>query len=590
MLQNSWAALLITAAVSSGATVPTETEKLVALARLYGVVRWFHPADSAQEIDWNRFAVHAVKHLRGAHGVDDLDRTLETLFAPVSVGLIVGTRLPEPTPREAPAGTQLVAWRHLGLGSGSSVTGAGRTQVYTSTRTNRPAGIDPPSSEISCGAPPRASAQVDVDLGLGLRARVPLVLTDAEATLGAGQRRLLDALQIEMRAIPNDGEVTDHDVRTADVIVAWSVFRHFYPYWGDVAVDWDACLPSLLEAASAAGSRDAHRNVLRRLVAAVQDGHGSVRDPCDGSGQKWLPITARGLAGRLVVTASAVPEQVRIGDVIMAIDGQPAATWLSEQDALTSGASQWRADRAVVALTRGPDGTRVALQIERPPAAPQVELTRTLREPVRELRPEQIAEIRPGVWYVDLVRTDWSALQPRLPELATANAVIFDVRGYPTDAGHRLLPHLLKAPEQDRWMHVPCIVEPFGRVAGWRSFGWNLEPASPYLAGRIVFLTDGRAISYGESVMGYVEGRGLGTIVGSATAGTNGNVNTFSVPSGMTIAFTGMRVTRHDGSRFHLVGVRPDLPAEATVDGIRAGRDEVLERALAVLGAAPVRR
>jgi hypothetical protein len=581
VLKNSLAALLVTATVGASAAPPTDTEKLVALTRLYGVVRWFHPADSAQEIDWNRFAIHAAKRIRVARSVDDLDKILETLFAPVAVGLTIGAELPEPTSREAPAGARLVAWRHLGLGTGSMARGTGRTRTYTSARTNRPAEINPLSSQMPCEVPLPAGGQVDVDLGSGLRARVPLVLTDAEATVDARQQRLLDALKTELGALPDTLEATDRDVRTADVIVAWSVFRHFYPYWAEVGVDWDTRLPSLLEAASAAGSREAHRDVLRRLVAGVRDGHGSVRDPRDGRKQASLPITARWLAGRLVVTASAVPERVRTGDVITAIDGQPTGMWFSEQEALTSGSSQWRADRVVVALTRGPEGTRATLELERPSATLKVELTRTLREPVREVRPEQIAQVRPGVWYVDLERTDWSTLQPHLPDLAGAQAVIFDVRGYPSDAGMRVLPYLLKAPDRDRWMHIPCIVEPFGRVATWQSRGWNLAPASPHLAGQVAFLTDARAISYAESVMGYVEALGLGTIVGSATAGTNGNVNAFSVPSGMTITFTGMRVTRHDGSPFHLLGVQPDVPVEPTAAGIRGGRDEVLERALA---------
>jgi len=131
--------------------------------------------------------------------------------------------------------------------------------------------------------------------------------------------------------------------------------------------------------------------------------------------------------------------------------------------------------------------------------------------------------------------------------LATARGVIFDVRGYPTDAGAWVLPHMLDTPETDRWMHVAKIVGPFGRIAGWQSVGWNLTPAAPRLAGKAVFLTDGRAISYAESVMGYVAGRHLATIVGSPTAGTNGNIATFQVPGEFTIVFTGMRVTGHDG-------------------------------------------
>jgi hypothetical protein len=44
-----------------------------------------------------------------------------------------------------------------------------------------------------------------------------------------------------------------------------------------------------------------------------------------------------------------------------------------------------------------------------------------------------------------------------------------------------------------------------------------------------------------------------------------------------------MRVRKHDGSQHHLVGIRPDIEAERTIEGVRNGRDEVLEKALEVL-------
>jgi C-terminal processing protease CtpA/Prc len=137
-------------------------------------------------------------------------------------------------------------------------------------------------------------------------------------------------------------------------------------------------------------------------------------------------------------------------------------------------------------------------------------------------------------------------------------------------------------------MHVAKIVGPFYETAGWQDIGWDVKPASPRLAGKIVFLTDGGAISYAESVMGYVADRKLGTIVGGTTAGTNGNVASFLTPGGFNLGFTAMRVTRHDGrSPHHLVGVRPDVPVEPTLLGLRAGRDEVLERGLAIASGSP---
>ena len=109
-----------------------------------------------------------------------------------------------------------------------------------------------------------------------------------------------------------------------------------------------------------------------------------------------------------------------------------------------------------------------------------------------------------------------------------------------------------------------------------------MKPIGPRVSGKIIFMTDGRAISYAESVMGYVADRKLGTIIGGATAGTNGNIATFTVPGGFNITFTGMRVTGHDGrTPHHLVGITPDIPATPTIAGLRNGRDEVLDRALA---------
>ena len=734
---NATLALLLLPAATQAPAAPAEPEKLAALARLYGVVRWFHPTDAAHEVDWNRFAVHAAAAVRSARTTADVQRALQETFAPVASGIVVGAELPAPAAPGAAASEGLVAWRHVGLGFGGQGSGTyhsarthrqapsqidgfstltqsmgaaelrgkivrlsaqvkadsfgpdgaaalwlrvdrgegpgffdnmsdrpiqapqwkeyaiegrvdadalqlafgvlargpvragfddvrlavkeadgawrplavlnpgfekheGWRRVGTSRRSElsypteappeggRFAAITPPTpgSQPLFEAPLRAGAHVDLELGLGLRARVPLVLTEAEAAGTPEQKARLDVLKGALALLPEAGKAVLPDVRAADVMVAWSAFRHFYPYWADLDVDWDARLPALLQAAAEAETAAAHHDALRRLVAEIRDGHGRVIDPV-AARLAWLPIAARALEGRLIVTASAVPDRVRVGDVIAAVDGRPADAWLAAQQALHSGSPQWRAARAATELAIGREGSRVTLDLEREGEAARrkVELSRDRRERVPEPRPEPLAALQPGVWYVDLERVNWPSLQAQMAELAAARAVIFDLRGYPGDAASQVLRHLLTAPEQNRWMHLPRIAEPFGKIAGWQDLGWNLEPARPRIAGKVAFLTDARAISYAESVMGYVEALRLGAIVGAPTAGTNGNVNSITLPSGTTLGFTGMRVTRHDGSAFHLAGVRPTVPVEPTLAGIRAGKDEVLERALAVVGA-----
>jgi C-terminal processing protease CtpA/Prc len=74
----------------------------------------------------------------------------------------------------------------------------------------------------------------------------------------------------------------------------------------------------------------------------------------------------------------------------------------------------------------------------------------------------------------------------------------------------------------------------------------------------------------------------LATIVGSTTAGQDGNINPFTLPGGYTFNYTGMRVFNLDGSRFIGVGIPPDVAVEPTIAGIRSGKDEVLDKAIAI--------
>lgn len=737
-------ALLVLAlgTTSSSQTSRRELENLAALARLYGVVRYFYPSDAAAALDWNRFAVHAVRQARAARNTDQLEAVLRSLFAPLGPGIEIAERLPAP-PAAGTTDPTLIAWRYFGAGISDSGTAsgpykskrngretripgvidgfatqmqslpaqnlrgrsirlrgmvradsrdgtgsawlwlrvdrpnqqmgffdnmgdrpvrdrtwreytiegmvaddatgvafgagavgavvaefddftlesrgtdgvwtvvliddpgfegsssAGWTPAGTSKRAaaSRPSGqapegkqflrLAPPpdavvSTELFSEGTPRAGAHVDVDLGSGLHARVPLALSSARARTNSANSAL-QALDASL-ATPADVIATDLDTRLADIVVSWNVFRHFYPYWVEAGVDWDARLAPHLEAAYAIRTREQHQAALRRLVADARDGHGGVIDTRHRTQRATLPIQLAVVENRIVITASDTQAAAPVGAVVTHVDGEAADKRLADLQALASGTPQWKQARAVNEMVSCALGARVAVALDTGAGPRTATFTCDAKAQPLEKRPAPVSELASGVWYVDLTRARMPQIAPELGKLASAKGVLFDVRGYPTDAGAGILRHLVSAAEQDRWMHVSKIVGPYGESAGWESFGWNVQPQSPRIRGHVVFLTDARAISYAESVLGYVADRKLGTIVGSPTAGTNGNVAAFLVPGGFSVTFTGMRVTRHDGTTpHHLAGIKPDVPVEPTVGGIRAGRDELIERALEVI-------
>jgi C-terminal processing protease CtpA/Prc len=290
---------------------------------------------------------------------------------------------------------------------------------------------------------------------------------------------------------------------------------------------------------------------------------------------------------RLIVTEAAPGIGLEKGDIVVSVDGAPAPLALENQERSISGATaQWIRLRALRELLTGASGTRVRLRLDRfktPGTHEDVQLTRSVPgifapPPVRQ----QVAELRPGIVYADLTRLTDAELKAAIPRLSAATGVIFDLRGSSGGfSAETLFSHLSDVPVTSPQFHVPEVSLPDRRDIRFRRTGeWTITPAPPRLKTRVVFLADARAIGDAESYLGIVEHYRLGEIVGASTAGTTGAVNRFDVPGGYTIAFTGMKVMKHDGSPHHGVGIRPSIVALPTRAGIAAGRDDALERAL----------
>jgi hypothetical protein len=427
---------------------------------------------------------------------------------------------------------------------------------------------------------PRPGETVDLDLGDGLRARVPIALYSRDGhTVGDDP----EAARKAQPAIAGDAAAPAFErvAGAADVIVAWSVLEHFWPYWDVVAVDWIAELDTALRDALDDRSIDDHVATLQRLAAAAPDDHGRVA--CPGrAAQAHLPFAVDVVENQVAVIASADPA-VQRGDVVIALDGRPAMTALADAEALASGTPQFRRWRARSQLGGGPSGAQVRVRLRRAGAERDVAIARGEREPAGSSRPA-IDRLDDGVYYVDLERASLAEIEAVIADLAAAPAVVFDLRGYP-NGNHRMLSYLLPRPDDARaWIAIPHVIRPDHApfsIVGWTTLGWELPVREPHITGRVAFLVGPATASYGESILGLIEHYHLGALVGSTSGGTNGNVAEITEPTGCSSIFTGLRVTRLDGSRLHLLGFSPDVPASRTLAGLAAGRDEVLEAALA---------
>jgi hypothetical protein len=55
------------------------------------------------------------------------------------------------------------------------------------------------------------------------------------------------------------------------------------------------------------------------------------------------------------------------------------------------------------------------------------------------------------------------------------------------------------------------------------------------------------------------------------------------LPGGISVNFSGHDVRHADGRQLQRLGIQPHIKVEPTIEGVRSGRDEVLERAVEFL-------
>jgi C-terminal processing protease CtpA/Prc len=373
------------------------------------------------------------------------------------------------------------------------------------------------------------------------------------------------------------------------VILAWNVLKHFYPYFDVLRTDWQAELPRALKSAAVDGNAEEYLGTLRRMVARLHDGHAGVFHPLLLLRDFTLPLVWDWVEDRLVIThvAELGAEGLRPGDIVLKVNGTQSRKALEQLEEEISGATPgWRRYRALIELRTGIHDSKVLLQVESGSGRVRdVTLRRSLAfSAISEPRPAKIHEVRSGIHYVDLDRITSQDWQRSLSVLERARGIIFDLRGYPVSAPV-VATHLIDRHSTSAHWKVPVVTLPdrLGRPEYLSLPRWDLMPTTPRLRARVAFIADARAISYAESILGIIEAYRLADIVGQATAGTNGNVNAFSLPGGYRISFTGMRVLKHDGSQHHGTGIRPTVPASRSIQGVRDGRDELLECAISVV-------
>jgi hypothetical protein len=384
----------------------------------------------------------------------------------------------------------------------------------------------------------------------------------------------------------------------AALLTAHGMLRRFFPYFDVVGDGIDARLQETLEAVETwnGSDRQGAIDILRRFGEVLQDGHQWVINYGPTPVIGYLPVLLEEINGRPVVRRSADPG-VHPGDAIVSINGRPIEEMYAEQYEMTSAATYgykfYKVCGSVSELTgdaelvlEDPNGLRRSVTV----SPLSYDEYFALYDPGESTRPNGPMNDLGfnDLYYINMDRNaspSSSDVSAAIADAVSRNArgLVLDMRGSPGagqgESAMRLIPYPFYSPQY----YTLELAGPDDTVLPMEQYQM-LPLDNPAWIGPLVLLTGPSAVSSAENFMQFLVGaRRPLSIVGRNSAGTNGNITGVQLPGGFGFTYTGMKVLNPDGTRFHGIGIVPDVEVQLTASALRDGVDEVLLAAIAVL-------
>jgi C-terminal processing protease CtpA/Prc len=378
----------------------------------------------------------------------------------------------------------------------------------------------------------------------------------------------------------------------------WNIVEYWAPYRNLIDEDWDAVLKDTLARAAQPLDAAAFQRELMRLVARADDGHANVNDQPpvrEPRGDCQLPVSLRYREGQFVVNAlladDAGASLFHPGDVVKTLDDEPLADLVKRIRDLYGASNEWSRMNVIArSLTRGacgPVSVRVQRDAELKLAAQRVDMKSLRLE--RVARADRAGEtfqmLTPQVAYLKLSSIKAADVNGYIATAAGAKALIVDIRNYPSEYVVYALGNLLVDET------APFVVFTKADLTNPGAFHFgpriSLTPAEPHFGGRVMILVDENSISQAEYTAMALRASPRARIVGTRTAGADGDVSPIDLPGGFRTRISGIGVFYPDRRPTQQVGVKLDVECPSTIAGLREGRDETLDCALRELAKDP---
>lgn len=392
----------------------------------------------------------------------------------------------------------------------------------------------------------------------------------------------------------------DDGLRMLGLFRYWNIVTYFFPSKYLINENWDDILKEFIPVFAADNTTLGYKLSCLKMINRIHDTHANISGDKElGAyfGKNYTMVKARIIEGKLIVTLIngdelANKEAIRVGDEILTVNGKTITQHRKEMEPVLCASNTSAADRnfASAFLLRGNgdslnitynhEGQTISGSLKLYPMkiANEAAVKKYYEGPTYKL-------LNDSIGYITLATIKAADLKTIFKTFENTKGIVIDIRNYPSE----FMPFAMAA-------YIKPDPSPFvkftnGNINNPGLFTFMKYPVSngaknkDYYKGKIVILVDERTQSQAEYTTMALRTAPNAVVMGSQTAGADGNVSMIPFPGDFGSYISGIGVYYPDGKITQGIGIVPDIEVKPTQLGIKNGVDELLERAVQYIAA-----
>ncbi len=380
----------------------------------------------------------------------------------------------------------------------------------------------------------------------------------------------------------------------------WNIIQYFFPYKHLIGEDWNRVLPAFIPTFVNARDSLSYRLAALSLIARIHDTHANVWGDQiiqnQYKGEYHAPVQVKFIDNQFVVTnfyndSLGTLSGLRRGDVVTSIDGISAETLVQQRRNYYPASNEPTQLRDISRdlLTGHTNAIKIAIERDGKPLT--LPMNRYKKGQAKFSNGIDYSSypkdscyqlLHPDVGYLFLGNVKADKLPQIMKSFKDTKGLVIDLRCYPSEFVVFSLGKYLTTP-------IPFVKFTGGSVQTPGLFTWGellkvgQRGVEDAYKGKVVILVNETTQSQAEyTTMAFRQAPGA-IVLGSTTAAADGNVSPFELPGGLRTMISGIGVNYPDGRETQRTGVGVDIEMRPTRQGIQAGRDELLEKAVTLI-------